>query len=309
MKQIYLLAILSIINIKMYSQIQIHYSASINFESNSHLVEIDTSQIPNIWQMGKPNKTILNSAYSVPYGIITDTINTYPINNFSSFQIKILPPPFSCWGTGYLSFVHKYDFENKKDGGFIEVKYDQDTNWTNIIFDTQPLFHYSSNLYSDSDTIIGNIPAYTGTLNGWGYTDIMWVWQMGVKSEFHDSLTIRFSIKSDSNNTNQEGWLIDNISLQLEDCTGKIISSNIKSDCSNIYPNPVVKTSVLEFSNNSKALTKISIFDLNGKVIKCTDIYENNVLINKNDFIEGVYHYQISQNDNIIGAGKFLISK
>lgn len=308
MKQIYVLTILSIINYNTYSQV--HYAASINFETNSQLVEIDTSQTNNIWQIGIPNKVFLDSSYSAPLCIITDTINNYPINNFSSFQIKILPPPNSCWGIGYMYFMHKYDFEQNKDGGYIEVKYDNDTTWTNIIFDTDPeVFIQSSYFYSDTDTIIGNIPAFTGNSNGWISSGFWWAWQIGVKNYFHDSLTIRFSMKSDSINTNQEGWLIDDIYLQLGDCTGNISSNNLQIDDLNIYPNPVNNISTIEFANKSNVLTTVKIFDSIGKEVKCINSYSTKVQIDKNDFSNGIFHFKIFQNEDIISVGKFLISK
>ena len=52
-------------------------------------MELDTSA-SNIWQIGKPQKIIFDSASTVPNAIVTDTINFYPINNISRFGIKIL---------------------------------------------------------------------------------------------------------------------------------------------------------------------------------------------------------------------------
>ncbi len=164
MKNFYFLTLLSFLFLNGYSQIL--YEASIDFETNSQLAVIDTSQPDNVWQIGIPQKIFFDSAFSTPYAIITDTVANYPVNNYSSFEIKILPSNI-CWGIGSLSFIHKYDFEQNKDGGFIDVKYDDDTTWTNIIFDSDPLFTYSNSFYSNADTITGNIRAFTGTSNGW----------------------------------------------------------------------------------------------------------------------------------------------
>ncbi|MBA3683111.1 MAG: hypothetical protein H0W73_18400 [Bacteroidetes bacterium] len=56
--------------------------------SNSIIVGIQTSST-NIWQIGAPQKTMFNSASTLPKVIITDTINTYPINNVSTFTFAI----------------------------------------------------------------------------------------------------------------------------------------------------------------------------------------------------------------------------
>ena len=55
---------------------------------NAILIEIDTN---SVWQIGPPNKEVhFKSASTVPNVIVTDTINPYPINDTSRFQIKIL---------------------------------------------------------------------------------------------------------------------------------------------------------------------------------------------------------------------------
>ncbi len=65
------------------------YTDTINFETSHNWVHLDTSITNNIWRIGIPSKTYLDSAYSIPYAIITDTINNYPINNYSYFDIII----------------------------------------------------------------------------------------------------------------------------------------------------------------------------------------------------------------------------
>lgn len=308
MKQLLVFLTVSLISIISYSQTQ--FSADINFESNSQLVDIDTTQTNNLWQIGIPQKSILDSAYSAPFAIITDTINPYQSNNFSSFQVKIITPNSSCWGIGNLTFVHKYDFELNKDGGFIEVKYDNDTNWTNIILDTDPdVFAQGNNFYTLSDTLIGNIPAFTGTSNGWIYSQFVWAWVIGVKSYYHDSLTIRFSIKSDSVDTYQEGWLIDNIFLQLDDCTGSIKNLDLISNSSKVFPNPVIGNSNICFSNQSNKLTVINVFDNFGDNVRSITTYLDKIEIANNEFENGIYSYQIIQNNEFIGNGKFVILK
>jgi Secretion system C-terminal sorting domain len=287
---------------------QSHYSKTINFESNRQLVEIDTLQQTNIWQIGQPQKSFLDSAYSIPYAIITDTINSYPINNLSSFQVKIYSPPQSCWGIGSLNFMHKYDFELNKDGGYIEVKYDNDTNWTNIIFDMEAeLGIYLNEFYTETDTILGGIPAFTGSSATWKYSEIMWIWFMGVRPFIHDSLTIRFTMKSDAIETNNEGWLIDNIQLLLEDCTGSIQYLNATKNSSFVYPNPMLNNSVLKFENPSKQKAKIDIFDISGKPVRSIETTNDKVDIRSQDLSKGIYTYQIHRDNLLIGTGKFIV--
>jgi len=309
MKKISFLLVLGMIYMSANSQTI--FTDFIDFETNNgQYFSIDSSQTFNIWQIGKPQKTFLNSSYSSPNGIITDTLNDYPVNNISSFQIQVHPSAGNCWGMGMMYFYHKYDFEQKKDGGYIEVKYDYDTTWTNIIFDTDPqVGTYASNMYTSKDTIKGHIPAFTGTSNGWVRSEFNWRWQIGVKKPFHDFLSIRFTMKSDSNNTNQEGWLIDNIYLKLDYCTSSINSISQKNNNTFIYPNPVNNISTLVFPNKQDVLTTIRIFDNIGREIKSMETYDSKVMIDKNVFSEGIYYYQITQNETIVGQDEFIVLK
>ena len=59
---------------------------------------IDTVNYPNnVWQIGKPQKTVFDSAYSYPNAIVTDTLNPYPVNDTSVFMIKVVSHYSSGW--------------------------------------------------------------------------------------------------------------------------------------------------------------------------------------------------------------------
>ena len=79
---------------------QYHPQDSILFETNTVPVKI-WDEATNIWQVGKPQKTYLNGAWSSPKGIITDTATTYPVNTYSIFPFVIDPssikPNFSTY--------------------------------------------------------------------------------------------------------------------------------------------------------------------------------------------------------------------
>jgi len=261
------------------------FSRFVNFENeNNSYVEIETTQEPNIWQIGIPNKIHLDSAYSNPNAIVTFLLDNYPTNNYSSFQIKFLPPENTCWGSGEINFYHKYDFEQNKDGGFIELRYDSDSIWTNIIQDTDAAFGTNSyNFYTESDTILGNIPAFTGSSNEWVHSQFQWTWQIGVKSvstEFHDSLTLRFSVKTDDEETNQEGWIIDNVDMKLFDCTTNI--NQLKKERPFVInPNPTKG----KISIKGSSIEQIDVYNSLGVLIQST----HNKEIDLSQETKGVY--------------------
>lgn len=312
MKNIYLSLLLSILTFKLLSQTTF-YDQTITFESNTDLIQIDNSQNGNNWQIGTPSKAIFNQASSTPYAIVTDTFNYYPSNNQSSFTITVIPSQQNIWGNGVLSFKHKYDFEPNKDGGYIEVKYDADTNWTNIILDSDPVedgfgFISSNNFYSTTDTILGNIPAFTGSSNDWIESQFSWTWMIGVKGYMHDSITIRFTMQSDSNQTNQEGWMIDDIRIKL-DWPSSISKYYKNENTSTVFPNPVNDISTLEFFGAIDNSIELIMYNSLGLKVKENKFNYSKITIKKSDFEPGLYFYQILSNKNRISFGKFIIVK
>lgn len=65
----------------------------ITFDDPAYLSKVilqpETSGI-NCWQIGHPQKTIFNTAYSPVNVMITDTVNAYPANDTSSLLLLIL---------------------------------------------------------------------------------------------------------------------------------------------------------------------------------------------------------------------------
>lgn len=73
------------------------------FEEICPIVKIDTTMPNNLWQIGKPQKPFFSSSHSPSNAIVTDTINSYPINNDSYFDIV-----HTGYGNGNLILGFKY---------------------------------------------------------------------------------------------------------------------------------------------------------------------------------------------------------
>ena len=110
---------------------------SSNFSSPSDSANIyfivDTSQLNNIWQIGRSNKPALG----IYNGLMTDTINPYPIKNKSSFMVGVV----TCWGIeknidGYwetqISINYSIESDYHKDGVVLETSSNSRYNWRNI---------------------------------------------------------------------------------------------------------------------------------------------------------------------------------
>jgi len=180
MKRISLLLLITIIDVRIISCQITGAEGDLLFEDTLTLrplypwITIPSSE-ENIWQVGKLYKDFLDSTLSGKHGIVTDTLNSYPVNIDDYFDI-VLPVMDSAWGEGILSFYHRYQTDSLYDGGFIEVSYDYGISWNNIIFDASHINENFIGLYNQSDTISGGIPAFTGTNYEWSYVELYWWW-------------------------------------------------------------------------------------------------------------------------------------
>lgn len=275
---------------------------SCNFESHCDMVVLD-STTAGIWQIGQPHKIIFDSAYSPVNVIITDTVNNYPINQNCFFEVLVQ----SDHGNDNLrlTFHHRFNTDTLIDGGYIEVSYDDGVTWENIINYTTPFGQYlqNENLYSYNDTLKGGINGFSGNSNGWITSSIVWI-TPGVKATSY-TRKLRFHFISDSIETNKEGWMIDDIKLQLLQQEGGI--KEVNNSSFKIYPNPANDFLSLDFKEQSLKPKIITIYNLMGQVVKT--ISTSNSQKEKIDISElnkGFYILKVFENDKYLGSCKWL---
>jgi hypothetical protein len=89
-KTLILFSVLLILAIGVHSQ-----SHRISFDGESWdeawRISADSTNPPNIWQIGKPQKPFFDCAYSYPRAIVTATILNYPPHNYSIFYLFYFP--------------------------------------------------------------------------------------------------------------------------------------------------------------------------------------------------------------------------
>lgn len=237
-----------------------------NFETEYEMpIMIDITNQSNIWQIGKPSKSIFSNALSEPNALITDTLDFYPISNQSSFSFKI---NMSTLWTGFPYFMllwnQKMDCEIGKDGGMIEVSYDSMQTWVNIFEDSvyQPITIGDL----DSDTL------YNGEI---GITEIDTIWkQVGFcwSSENGnpvDEIFIRFTFDSDSVDTFQEGWILDNFEAYptIIDNIEELADKEKNELYLEVYPNPSSNQITVKKKNGNIQKAVIQIIDMLGNVL------------------------------------------
>ena len=254
----------------------------------------------NVWQVGSPQKSFFNASYQNETPILTDTINTYPININQYFQITF--PIFdSLYGEVNLSFYHKYDTDSLIDGGIIELSYDGGISWINIKNDID---HYNYNFINiPLDTIKGGDFGFSGRSEGWQYCELYWLYILGVKDRDPTvNPIIRFRFVSDNIQTNKEGWMIDHIVFRGYEATGNVkdkTKNNIK-----IFPNPTVDNINISSSTSFLHNAIFILYDLNSKEMISTTVSQNqNIQISH--LQSGIYFYKLIY-DNEIQTGKII---
>ena len=271
---------------------------------------IDESNPDNIWQIGESHKSILGPANTFSNAIMTDTINPYPVNNHSTFQYLITKPENmqdNCISRINLSFYYKIHADTLKDGGFIDISYDHGNTWTNIIDDTiSTRVSVSGRFYGSSDTLTGNRKGFSGNrTNDWIWGDFMWIDENNEHARTNDSILVRFNFVSDEIDTGKEGWIIDNIFLEVSDyCNVGIDDSFINNEIL-LFPNPVYGISVFELPDDTN-IYHIQVFNIQGReVLNC--VSSESFMIHRDDFDPGIYIYKISSSQAQTYTGKFII--
>jgi hypothetical protein len=236
-----------------------------SFDTNSVYISIDSN---SVWEIGAPNKTILNSSYVSANSIVTDTISPYPNNDTSIFYMVFTDP----WGwiPNYLGlyspleieFHHRYLTDSTTDFGKIEMSLDHGATWYDVLSNTYnatwgvngPVdnFHHFE---STNDTIFDSLEVH-GSSNGWVHSKIsknveQIIWNDGLNP---DSILLKFSFISDSTGVN-EGWQIDNLCVSMEYISS--IEDRPLSQGLLIYPNPNVGKFELRNETGKNGLVRI----------------------------------------------------
>lgn len=303
MKRLIFILSLLLIIISSYSQDYVSYG--INFDDPSELfrLEIDSLNGNNIWQIGKPRKTIFNSAFSPLNAIVTDTSDFYPINNYSSFTLVHRAASQGAFvTTGYALFSGKYyvNTDTINDFGLIEFSFDKGTTWIDLLNDS---IYIGKGYYQ----WVGAKPILTGCSLGWVEFNL---WLGLFDDEFHieqgDTILLRFSFLSDGIEDNKDGLMFDDF-LIID--IGEGIEANSRNFKSSAFPNPATSMVKIEFDNHEMETHSLKIFNQNDQEAYLKDYQTNTGFfeIGLGHLPGGVYFYQVRNLiDGKISSGSFI---
>jgi hypothetical protein len=288
----------------MISFSQEYWDYTINFEDTSQFfrLKIDTISNPNnTWQIGPPQKSIFTCAYSLPNAIVTDTIDSYPNNDNSIFNIYHLAQDGFQWPhTVILSGKYRVDTDTLSDHGSIEFSPDNGITWVNLLTDT---YYYNQNCYE----WYSEKPTLSGFSGDWKE---FYVFLAGFNNVFNiqwnDTVIYRFSFYSDNNHTNRDGLMYDN--LHFEDWAEFVESRNQNDINTIIYPNPAFEKIFIGFDNPKMQDHSIWIYNETGKQIFIKEnVNANSSIINIDNWGNGIYYVKLKNMEtNQSSVGKFL---
>jgi hypothetical protein len=267
-----------------------NYSCTINFEDNpcweGSYYHIDYPGTNNIWQVCIPHKSVFDSAFSAPYAILTDSTGQYPVNNTSSFIIKFVLNPY-CMCAPAIGGRYKFDSDSLKDYGQLDISFDNGVTWTDALKEDSGLLQW----YTPK-------PVFTGRIHQWREFSSLFV---GGGTYKQDTIWYRYTFVSDSIQTNQEGWMLDNIQLIAH--TEGIQDDRYLTDI-NIYPNPATDKITIEIPGAIKE-TNLAIVDIEGQQLITWQINELRTQIDISSLPGGVYFVRLTNNDTV-EVGKFV---
>ena len=260
------------------------------FSTNSLYIKIDTAA-SNIWQVGKPQKIIFDSAATLPNALVTDTINFYPNNNISRFTFNV--PLYGPWGILGIQWKQKLDMDDGFDGGMVEFSIDTGATWQSA-FNNPSVYNFFGYPSPDFDTLVSGEYAFSGTDSLW--RDVWLCYDLSFLTTWVDTIRVRYTFISDSINTNKEGWMIDNMNAHVTMLHP--VKEETKVDYFNVYPNPTKNIVNIELQrlNEYHIIENMQLINAEGKLMQEWNKIPTRYWIDVNKYPNGMYYLKIKSN-------------
>ncbi|MFT4659980.1 MAG: hypothetical protein ACI8XB_000236 [Patiriisocius sp.] len=296
-----------ILSLQSFSQVGdgIIWETTIDFENGPMYMELDSSET-NLWQIGTPSQTFFDSAYSPITAIVTDTMNNYPVSNYSYFDLILNEDVNPIYP--YVIFIeikHKFDTDSLLDGGFITRSNDEGETWVNIVLDqecydvTPNYWNFeegSEGMYGIEDSLYNGELGFSGNSGDWITSWFSWyIYPVAFDGQecMGENMIIRFNFVSDDIEGDFEGWMIDNIRLYAVDLGSSI--DEIENTFFSVSPNPSSGQYYIDFKENSSK-ARMEIYNSKSQLLIEENEIRQNFNIDLSPHPPGIY-YAIFTND------------
>lgn len=255
--------------------------------SDSIIIEVGPEP-GNIWQVGPPQKILFENPYSSPNVLITDTLQTYPPNNKSSFSFSFS----SDWAPIVaLQWAQQLDIDEDFDGGVIEFSTDTGQTWQNA-FNNPYVYNFYGYLPENVDTLLNGDFAFNGRDSLW--RDIWLCFDSGWFGQFE--MIFRYTFRSDSIDNDRDGWMIDNMSIHPTQF--HTIREAPQEEYLIVQPNPTggrldISTKKMD---GFHIIEYLALMDLNGNVLQEFENIPTKFWLDIRDYPDGVYLLNVRTN-------------
>ncbi len=286
----YLISFVLVVQFGQAQQFYQYFDGADTNTNNSLIIEIDADS-SNVWQIGPPQKTIFDNASTLPNAIVTDTVNSYPPNNFSRFQFEFENQGFA--NIVAIRWMQKLDLEANADGGIIEMSVNNGATWSSA-FDNPNVYNLYGYDSSNVDTLQNGTIAFTGTDSTW--KDIWLCYDANWWNSITSVVKFRFTLISDSTESSQDGWMIDN--LVVSPTITHTINEKETDAYMHIYPTQTDGRVFIETKKLQQyhIIENIEVLNSSGQVVKSYGISPIKYFLNLNDLADGVYIIKVKTN-------------
>jgi hypothetical protein len=217
------------------------------------------------WQVGAPDKTVFDSAWSAPNALVTDTLQPYPVGGISYATFSV---PVNFFGEEVeLTFRHRLQIDPGEAYGWIEW-YDQ---YAPAWVKTDPWQTWSTGFVEwagdgiDTDSAL----VFTGTNNGWGQVQLYWrcigaLQGPNERASYPDSMLFRFAFQALANTNGRDGWMIDDLVVTNNGCSGGIEEGRLATLSAS--PNPA--SDLLFLARTGNGTVRLELYRADGALVR-----------------------------------------
>ena len=165
-KVVGLMAALTVLSAKVYSQCITVFPFSENFEASNG--NWSSSGVNNDWSWGTPNKLNINAAAAGSKCWISGNLTG---NSYNGGQKSYIESPcfdFTSLVNPIIKFSIYWDTERQYDGGNLQFSINNGLTWSNLGSANDPVDCYNKNWFNSSN--ITNISTLASPSNGWSGT-------------------------------------------------------------------------------------------------------------------------------------------
>ena len=281
----------------------------VNFESGgffnfSCLIQKDSTDTVNVWEIGIPSKSVFDTAFSPINVIVTDKTNTYKTNDTSWFMFAKRPGTASAiWGWHIFEGMYYVNSDTISDYGKIEYSPNNGVTWIDLLQDTSGLVIWED--YWGASYIK---PVLSGNSNGWkrfqcriNIPDSIHIFSSNL---FADTVLYRFTFITDSVETNKDGLMFDNINVS--ELTESVTDPHASNNLITVYPTPAQSTLRVSYAQPMRQ-PQIRITNSMGQTIRIMNNYTATD-IDISDLPNGVYMLQCAD-DKVCASKRFVVSR